>query len=456
MCNRSENTDGLEFDADCRNTFWVEAPLCLLTGIRIREPWEQMTLEERMNNITRVVLVVFVIMMLAKVKHAQTFLIVALLLIIILYYAKRRRLDQLASKRSLRKQIVSDSVHSPPAIPHINRHHVKAAGQRAPILESREERFMATAGKSAENDPREEDNPEVEARQQVRGEEKRNPRRPYPPTVPADLVVKAGNQHPVKTIGKVFNPDPNLTRYVPKFGDRSAPVQPPANVPRYQQGIGEIRQHSPKPWRAPLDVNPKTRQVDQQPTYPRKNDTDFDEERGKYLNRSFQGGPRSYSKRQGYQVQEFQDEDYPPPKAIKQPDDEDSDLEAEDIEEQVLLAKARRMVADHDARLEVEQGPVISKVANPAVSTSRPKKTFLPSNYEVVAAVQEIPTPHKINAYGAGRRIRKVAKWSDNNGAENRIDAADIMYKQAEKLEKTVKARYRIDRESHINSILSV
>jgi hypothetical protein len=498
-----KDPDGLEFDADCRNTFWVEAPLCLLSGIQIRQPWEQMSLEERMNNITRIVIVVFVIMFLAKVKHAQTFLIIALLVIIIFYYAKRRRLNEIAFRQGIqagklygkilerrRREKDHSDEHDSDSEDH---HYVRSGTAQKSDANFQQERFMAMAGNGSsapgKDDAEGEDDDagqneeeqevlrqEVEARYRAKQPEKRNPRRPYPPTVPADLVVKAGNREQPpnagmknaiasapKGMGKVFTSDPSLSKHVPNFkSDNKGAASDPRSTLR-NNGMGEVNYQLPHPrdHPQPINVNPKTRQTPVKPSlYAQKNDDRFDQEREKNLYRSFQGGPRSYSKRHGFKVQEFEDLDdgFPPPKAIKQPDDDDSDVEAEDVEEEVLLASARKAASERyykDAARETARQPS-RKVANEAVVPTRPKKTFLPSNYEAVVSVQETSTPHKMNAYGAGRRIRKVSKWSDNNGATERIDAAEIMYTNAAKLEKTVNARYRVDRESHINSILSV
>lgn len=501
-----KDPDGLEFDADCRNTFWVEAPLCLLSGIQIRQPWEQMSLEERMNNITRIVIVVFIIMLLARVKHAQTFLIIALLVIIIFYYAKKRRLNEIARNEfALRYGIQAGKVHGNiqarrrrekehsdehDSESH-DHHYVRSGTAQKSDTNFQQERFMAMAGNGSSapgKDDVEEDEveqneeeqevlrQEVEARYRAKQPEKRNPRRPYPPTVPADLVVKAGNREqppnagmmnaaifPPKGMGKVFTSDPNLVRHVPNFGSDNREAVSDFRSTLRNNGMGEVNYQLPHPRDRPqpINVNPKTRQTPVKPSlYAQKNDDRFDQEREKNLYRSFQGGPRSYSKRHGFKVQEFEDLDdgFPPPKAIKQPDDDDSDVEAEDVEEEVLLASARKAASERYYKEETRETArqPSTKVANEAVVPTRPKKTFLPSNYEAVVSIQETSTPHKMNAYGAGRRIRKVSKWSDNNGATERIDAAEIMYTNAAKLEKTVNARYRVDRESHINSILSV
>jgi len=79
-CNRCGN---------CSKRFWLESPECLLNSFDL-VPRDNMTLEERMNTITRLVIVVFIILLVMKHKHALTFLIISLVIIIIVYYAQRK------------------------------------------------------------------------------------------------------------------------------------------------------------------------------------------------------------------------------------------------------------------------------------------------------------------------------------------------------------------------------
>jgi len=89
-------------EIDCGKTFWIEAPICLITNFAII-PSADMTLEERMNAITRIVLIVFIIMLFLRCKQALLFLVISLAVITFLYYAKRRRLDAKRQEKSHRR-----------------------------------------------------------------------------------------------------------------------------------------------------------------------------------------------------------------------------------------------------------------------------------------------------------------------------------------------------------------
>ncbi len=73
-----------------KEVFWLKEPSVLLTEMKFI-PKEDMTLEEQLNTVTRLIIVVFIVMLILKYKHALTFLMIALIIIIIYYYSQKRK-----------------------------------------------------------------------------------------------------------------------------------------------------------------------------------------------------------------------------------------------------------------------------------------------------------------------------------------------------------------------------
>lgn len=150
-------------DKDCSDRFWLESPECLLRDLNF-VPNVDMTLEQRMNTITRLVIVIFIILLVVKAKYAVKFLLVSLVLIIVLYYSNvQRRGHMVSGGRKLvgakHTDIPNKRRPYPPVVPE--------------DLVVKTEAPEITHGKN-NNIP--------------------NPRRPYPTLVPEDLVVKSSNK----------------------------------------------------------------------------------------------------------------------------------------------------------------------------------------------------------------------------------------------------------------------
>lgn len=150
----------------CRKSaFWLNDPTVLLRSSAFI-PTESMTMEEKLNAITRLVIIVFVILLVMKDRRALPVLLISLAVIILVYWTVRG-----------------------------------LAHQREEDHDSNEShdftRFEVRGGNGTE-DPKKTPDGKI------------NPRKPYPPTVPDDFVVKAHR-------GKVFNDDPRYKSVVQQF-----------------------------------------------------------------------------------------------------------------------------------------------------------------------------------------------------------------------------------------------
>ena len=74
------------------NLFWVDNPSVLYKDIKFI-PKNNMSKEEQMNSITRLILFIFLIMYLIGYKHSFLFLLLSLFFIIILYYLQRDKMS---------------------------------------------------------------------------------------------------------------------------------------------------------------------------------------------------------------------------------------------------------------------------------------------------------------------------------------------------------------------------
>ena len=76
----------------CRNnTFWLQNPINLICTCELI-PLDNMNFADQMNSITRLVLLVFFILIMVDFKHSTLFLLLSLLFIIILYYIQRSQM----------------------------------------------------------------------------------------------------------------------------------------------------------------------------------------------------------------------------------------------------------------------------------------------------------------------------------------------------------------------------
>lgn len=76
----------------CKNKFWLENPPELFCNVQLI-PLTNMSLHEQMNCLTRLVLLIFILLLLVKPRISFVFLILSLLFIIIIYYIQKRTMD---------------------------------------------------------------------------------------------------------------------------------------------------------------------------------------------------------------------------------------------------------------------------------------------------------------------------------------------------------------------------
>ena len=74
-------------DDDCDETFWLEDPRDLLARFDIF-PRPEDTWERKLNTITRLIIIITIILILAKWKYWLTFLLIGLVLVIFVYLLK--------------------------------------------------------------------------------------------------------------------------------------------------------------------------------------------------------------------------------------------------------------------------------------------------------------------------------------------------------------------------------
>jgi hypothetical protein len=151
-------------DDFCEKTFWLKNPACLFDDLTVI-PTSGMTLAEKMNTLTRLVILIFIIMLIFEYKYAVHFFLIALLLIIIFYYARKKEEKRRRQKRESKVQY---------------------------------ERYYTQGGHSDESGEEgvgEEVELSPEGLEYLRNKaNKPNPRRPYPNYIPSDMEVKAGRR----------------------------------------------------------------------------------------------------------------------------------------------------------------------------------------------------------------------------------------------------------------------
>ena len=74
-------------------SFWLEKPIVLLKNITLI-PKEHMTLEEKMNCVTRLIIFTYLVLHLVGYRQALLFLILSIIFIIILYYLQKSIIDK--------------------------------------------------------------------------------------------------------------------------------------------------------------------------------------------------------------------------------------------------------------------------------------------------------------------------------------------------------------------------
>jgi hypothetical protein len=153
----------LDFKMSFDDHFWLEDPSVLIRNLEFI-PRSGSTLEETMNILTRITILVFIILLISKTKNAVLIFLIALICISLLYYFQR--------KRRCEQEILDE---------HENYH----------------ESFIANSG-NGRDEAFEVLNNQIDPKYNTRQPRnvprpKVNPRRPYPPSIPTNFEVHAGN-----------------------------------------------------------------------------------------------------------------------------------------------------------------------------------------------------------------------------------------------------------------------
>lgn len=189
-------------DDFCEKTFWLKNPSCLFDELTVI-PTENMTLAEKMNAITRLVILIFIIMLIFEYKYSIHFLLIAILLIIIYYYSKKKENKKKKTKFERYYTKNSHSEDTGEEVEGINEE-VELSPEGIEYLKKRVD--------------------------------KPNPRRPYPNHIPSDMEVKAFKpqisymtfngksrnhyvspvEEPVKFVAQQAKPSPPRKRFAAK------------------------------------------------------------------------------------------------------------------------------------------------------------------------------------------------------------------------------------------------
>ena len=86
----------------CRNVFWLENISDFFCDFALI-PLDSMSLSSRLNAVTRLVVIVFFVLLLLDFKYSLSFLLVSLLFIIILYYIQKRNMESYCPEENYRE-----------------------------------------------------------------------------------------------------------------------------------------------------------------------------------------------------------------------------------------------------------------------------------------------------------------------------------------------------------------
>ena len=431
----SRHYDDRDDPGDC---FWVEDPLALLTDFTLI-PRAKMSLEQKMNIITRIVIVVWILLLVIKYRHATVFFLATLLVIVLIYYSRKRHEDRISriiaklsnstDRYTARSENLSKSIDNDEGFTRFE----AMAGNKMPqpvkaeepstrfveknrddqnLLEEHQKlqellklkKTMKRQEKIAKREKkamRKKNQEEMVTAQQPA---KRDPRRPWPPTVPFSMEVKSGHGGISQEAAHV--PQPHNKANDKHFDDKNRNAPPSIERKPAQHNTYEGKR----------DVKSSNRQ----------SETDLEEQRKLNLRRSHLGGPHADSKFHGYHVEAFQDES-----------GEESDSQSESER--------------NNYRQEVQSAPAVID-EKPAVA----KRTFLPSNYDI-SQDKTAPVKNdnpKMTRHGAAR-ARRVPKWGDDNEVKAMQDASEMQFARAAKMEESLdtKGRSHRERKSQVRSL---
>jgi hypothetical protein len=96
----------------CSNKFWLENISDLFCSLTII-PLNGMSLENGMNSLSRLVILIYLILILFSYKHSILFILLSLLFIIILYYIQKKTMEQFNSEHFTNQYVNNSNVNNP-------------------------------------------------------------------------------------------------------------------------------------------------------------------------------------------------------------------------------------------------------------------------------------------------------------------------------------------------------
>lgn len=505
MCSKCGNNplSKLELDADCRRTFWVEAPLCLLTDFSLI-PRADMTLEEKMNTITRIVLVVWILLLIFGHRRANLFLIIALVVIVLLYYARRRRLQQEGIQKLLKALGAGD---------HCQQHRNAEEHHRGESKHRRSFRNSNIQSRSRDSDDSDSDSDSSDSSSSSSSDRHENRRgfgsqlerhHAHQPKEEPDRQRNDGFERFEATAGN--------NRYAAQTTSDQRPNLPAKSTSRSGPRRETVYEEVENDDAAPEDL-PETDQVDvdqelvQTPITrksapaskrnPRKPypltvspSMEVRAARQENLMKSYRGGaaPHAGSKFHGYQTKNFQDEEGPsiryvnrrlrgtvaaqasppvaaPSQTVEMQEDEryvvmaeNDDAELEDDQDNVDEDDVQDGAVEPEDEQDEEPEPVAPPQNQRRQVQAVKKRVFLPANYDgfIATPAPEKSDRPKLTRHGAMRGNRVPTKHADSNQVSVKYNANDLMFNRAAKLERETNARLKANRKSQINGMFGI
>jgi hypothetical protein len=415
---------------ECSEPFWVEDPMALLTDFSL-VPRAKMSLEQKLNVITRIVIIVWILLLVIKYKHATLFLMTSLLVIVLIYYSKKRHEDRI---RRILQHIDKQS----------SNHRFEARSDN-PITSSCEDRtfpsneavrdgdFMRFEAKAGHGNfqTKNLDNTKIqvetmdsseEAEQQrlkVAVKKQKHLNKLKKLQQEEELLLQKQNQkHTERTIRKKNEEDRSNRNGGEKLVERS-----------------EMKRDPRRPW---PPVVPFSMEV-HAPNKHTDRSNSLDEQRTKNLHRAYQGGPNRLadSKFHGYRIETFQDDD--------SGEEESTSNSRSHVEYEERQSK--NIVLNHKQQHETPEEPKAATIQ---------RRTFLPANYD---GAQDRAPPvknegPKMTRHGAAR-ARRVPKWGDDNEVKTMHNASEMQFDRAAKLEHqtNTKGRINLERKSQVRSL---
>jgi hypothetical protein len=436
-------------DDECLEPFWAEDPVALLTDFSL-VPRAKMSLEQKLNVITRIVIIVWILLLIIKYKHATLFLMTSLLVIVLIYYSKRRHETRIRRiLKHIDKKSENHRFEARSENPMTSRCESTVLPNNDISCDDGFTRFEAKAG-HGKFPPKNVDESKLVTTETMDSSEEAEQRR---------LKVAVKKQKHLNKLKKLQQEEDtllqrqdhkntkNTEKTIRKKSEEDGSKRNGGEKSRDGKAVqgGEMKRDPRRPWPPvvpfSMEVHASNKHVDQS--------NSIGEKRTKNLQRSYLGGPNRLadSKFHGYQVEAFQDDE-----SGEEVDDEESSIninqaQAQSGDYQNTSKQQRNIVQTHKQNHETPEEPKPAAI---------PKRTFLPANYD---GAQDRTPPvknenPKMTRHGAVR-ARRLPKWGDDNEVKTMHQASEMQFTRAAKLEQKTNPKGRTDyeRKSQVHSL---